>query len=65
MVLLLNGEPGFLARLIVGPSGSPDGAVAGVYGLIARHPSDASRQIVVRLVSTRRGGPGPVVEGGR
>ena len=58
VVLLLNGEPGFLARVIVGPSGSPDGAVAGVYGLIARHPSDASRQVVVRLVSSRRGSSG-------
>lgn len=48
LVVLLNEQPGFLARVVVGPSGSPDGAVAGIYGVIARHPSDASRRVVVR-----------------
>jgi hypothetical protein len=55
MTLLLNGQPGFLARVIVGPSGSPDGAAAGIYGLVARHPTDEQRRVLVRLVSSRRG----------
>lgn len=55
VVLLLNGQPGLLARVLIGPSGAPNGAVAGIHGLIARHPSDASRQVVVRLVASRRG----------
>jgi hypothetical protein len=56
VMLLLNEQPGFLARVIVGPSGSPDGAVAGVFGIVARHPSDAQRTVTVRLVASRRGG---------
>lgn len=59
MMVLLNGQPGFLARVIVGPSGSPDGAVAGVYGIVARHPTDADRRVQVRLLSSRRGAPVP------
>lgn len=54
LVVLLNGQPGFLARVVVGPSGSPDGAVAGIYGVIARHPSDASRRVVVRRAEGRQ-----------
>lgn len=55
LVLLLNDQPGFLARVIVGPSGSPDGVVAGIYGIVARHPSDAQRTVRVQLQSSRRG----------
>ena len=61
LVVLLNGEPGFVARVVVGPSGSPDGAVAGIYGVIARHPSDATRNVVVRLAASRRGSGGGAV----
>jgi hypothetical protein len=59
MTLLLNGQPGFLARVIVGPSGSPDGVVAGIYGLVARHPVDEQRRVLVRLASSRRGAGEP------
>lgn len=59
MMVLLNGQPGFLARVIVGPSGSPDGAVAGVYGIVARHPVDGERRVHARLLSSRRGAPEP------
>ena len=55
LVVLLNGEPGFVARVVVGPSGSPDGAIAGIHGVIARHPSDATRRVVVRLAASQRG----------
>ena len=55
LIVLLNGQPGFLARVIVGPSGSPDGAVGGVYGVVARHPTDPERRVHVRLLSSRRG----------
>ena len=55
VVLLLNGQPGFLASVVIGPSGSPDGAAAGIYGLVARHPSDAERRVVVRMAAVQRG----------
>jgi hypothetical protein len=58
LVVLLNGQPGFLARVIVGPSGSPDGVVGGVYGIVARHPTNADRRVNVRLLSSRRGAGG-------
>lgn len=54
VVLRLNDQPGFFASVIVGPSGSPDGAAAGVYGLVARHPHDERRRVVVRMLSARR-----------
>ena len=60
VVLLLNGQPGFLASVVIGPSGSPDGAAAGIYGLVARHPSDEERRVVVRMAAVERG----VVVGG-
>lgn len=55
VVLLLNGQPGFLASVVIGPSGSPDGAAAGIYGLVARHPSDEERRVVVRMAAVQRG----------
>jgi len=55
VVLLLNGQPGFLASVVIGPSGSPDGAAAGIHGLVARHPSDERRRVVVRMVAVQRG----------
>lgn len=55
VVLLLNDQPGFYASLLVGPSGSPDGAAAGIHGLVARHPHDGQRSLFVRLVATQRG----------
>lgn len=55
VVLRLNDQPSLLAHVIVGPSGSPEGAVAGIHGLVARHPSDPSRQVTVRLVASARG----------
>lgn len=57
VVLLLNGQPGFLASVVIGPSGSPDGAAAGIYGLVAQHPSDAERRVVVRMAAVQRGAP--------
>jgi hypothetical protein len=60
MTLLLNGQPGFLARVIVGPAGSPDGTAAGIYGIVARHPTDGDRRVRVRLLSSRRGARAPV-----
>jgi hypothetical protein len=59
MIVLLNGEPGFLARVITGPAGSPDGVVAGIYGIVARHPVDADRHVRVRLLASRRGATAP------
>lgn len=56
LVVLLNGQPGLLAQVVVGPSGSPDGAVAGVYAIVARHPRDPDRRVQVWLQSSRRGG---------
>jgi hypothetical protein len=55
VVLLLDDEPGFLARVIVGASGSPDGAAAGLHGIVARHPVDEDRRVLVRLVASHRG----------
>jgi len=54
MVVLLNGQPGLLTRVVVGPSGSPDGVVAGVHAIVARHPTDPERRVEVRLLSTHR-----------
>lgn len=55
LTLLLNGQPSLLAQVVVGPAGSPDGVGAGVYAIVARHPSDASRRLTVTLVASRRG----------
>lgn len=55
LVVLFNGQPGLLAQVVVGPSGSPDTAVAGVYAIVARHPRDPERRVKVWLQSSRRG----------
>ncbi|MCA8949029.1 MAG: hypothetical protein KDE27_05970, partial [Planctomycetes bacterium] len=54
MMLRLNDQPALLARVVVGPAGSPYGAAAGIYGIVARHPTDAGRRVFVRLRSSRR-----------
>lgn len=64
MTVLLNDQPGMLAHLVVGPAGAPDGAAAGVYAVVARHPDDAERVAVVRLRASRRAAV-PVSEPGR
>ncbi|MCU0866356.1 MAG: hypothetical protein MUC36_21440 [Planctomycetes bacterium] len=55
LMLLLNDQPGFVARVVIGPGGAPDGATAGIHGVIAQHPVDEQRRVVVRMLSTRQG----------
>ncbi len=55
LVANINTEPGLLVDLAVA---KPNGATmpcAGLIGALARHPNDASRFAVVRLLATRRG----------
>jgi hypothetical protein len=55
LMLLLNDQPGFVARVVIGPGGAPDGATAGIHGVIAQHPVDEQRRVVVRMLSTQLG----------
>jgi len=55
IVVQLNDQPALLARIIAGPSGSPDGAAAGVYGLVGQHPAERGRSVHIQLLGSRRG----------
>lgn len=56
VTVLLNDQPALYAFLVAGPDGSPDGASAGVFALVGRHPTDDRRKVVVQLLASRRGG---------
>jgi hypothetical protein len=53
-VVLLNEQPALYAHLVVGPDGAPDGAAAGVFAIVGRHPSDERRKVFVQLIASRR-----------
>ncbi|MFO1077350.1 MAG: hypothetical protein U1E73_06440 [Planctomycetota bacterium] len=55
VAIRLNDQPAMLACLIAGPAGSPDGAVAGIFGIVGQHPGDPERRIAVQLLASRNG----------
>ena len=65
VTLLLNDEPALFACLLAGPAGAPDGASAGVFGVVGRSPSDPDRRVFVQLLASRRGGDTAVGHRGR
>jgi hypothetical protein len=51
--LQLNGQPALLARIVAGPSGSPDAAAAGIFAIVGQHPSSPDRRLNVQLLGSR------------
>ena len=56
VTVLLNKQPALYAFLIAGPDGAPDGAAAGVFGIVGRHPTDERRRVFVQLLASRCAG---------
>lgn len=57
LMLLVNGDVVLWVDLLVTKPNGATMACGGIAGAIARHPKDAGRMAVVRLLATRRGPP--------
>jgi hypothetical protein len=56
LVLRLGRRTSEASALDRGGGEAPDGAVAGVYAIVARHPTDEARRVYARMLSSHRGG---------
>ena len=47
-------QPALLLLFVVGRGGAPDGAAAGVYRMVGRHPEIGDLRVTAQLLASRR-----------